>query len=153
MLRKVWHQLLRRPLTAPSSTLAHDFLKIPRSSLLEGTLTLILSFALSGALHTVAGVASGMPLKELGVFRFFCTQALGVLVEQGAIAALRCLYGRSEGTKYLNYGAKALGYMWVAAFMIWSGPAWIYPQTLRAPPKGAINFLPFSIVGALTKHT
>jgi len=130
----------------------HDFLRIPRSSLLGATLTLILSFALSGALHTVAGVASAMPLKELGVFRFFCTQALGVLVEQGAIANLRRLYGRTKDTKNPDYGAKALGYMWVAAFMIWSGPAWIYPQALRAPPKGATNFLPFSIVGALTKH-
>ncbi|KAF2117132.1 membrane bound O-acyl transferase family-domain-containing protein [Lophiotrema nucula] len=149
---KVWHQLLRRPLTSVSSSLVHGLLCIPQKSLLGGTLTLILSFALSGALHTAAGVASGMSLAELGVFRFFCTQALGVIIEQAAIAAVSRSRGKELRGAKPPIPMKMLGYAWVAVFMAWSGPAWIYPQAARAPAKGATSFLPFSILGLFNSH-
>lgn len=119
--------------------------------MLGGSISLFLSFALSGALHSAAGVASGVPLSELGVFRFFCTQAVGVFVEQGIISTARRLRSKKDASAPPSYWEKALGFLWVAAFMTWSGPAWIYPQAARPPATGATTFLPFSIVGYFRK--
>jgi len=148
--RKFWHQLLRRPLTAPAIYLVHDVLQLPRHSTAAGFLTLVFAFALSGVLHTAAGVSSGMPADQLGVFRFFCTQALGLVVEQGGISLFRKVQKRNrnddQGKVEPAWYVKIAGYVWVLAFMTWTGPSWLYPQAAKAPAHGATAFLPFSIV-------
>ncbi|KAF2865631.1 membrane bound O-acyl transferase family-domain-containing protein [Massariosphaeria phaeospora] len=151
---KFWHQLLRRPLTVPASALVHDVLCLPRHTVPAGALKILISFAISGAMHTAAGVASGMPAHELGVFRFFCTQAFGVLFEQSVISVFRSVRGVAEKEKEREkppVWMRAVGFVWVAGFMAWSGPAWLYPQAARAPRQGATSFLPFSVVGMVSK--
>ncbi|KAF1953442.1 hypothetical protein CC80DRAFT_494723 [Byssothecium circinans] len=154
---KFWHQLLREPLTGPSTFLIHNILHLPPKSPLSRALTLTLSFALSGALHTIAGISSGMPLHDLGVFRFFCTQAFGVLFEHAIISVYHRLVTRGEkkdrqARQLPSLALRALGFLWVGAFMTWSGPAWIYPQAVKQSPKGAASFLPFSILQMLRKE-
>ncbi|KAJ4305439.1 hypothetical protein N0V90_000970 [Kalmusia sp. IMI 367209] len=95
---KFWHQLLRRPLTGPSSAVVHDVLNLPRESPLARRLTVVCAFALSGALHTVAGMSSGMPLNELGVCRFFCTQAFGILLEDTVASCWNNLVANKDQT-------------------------------------------------------
>lgn len=92
-----------------------------------------------------------MPANQLGVFRFFCTQAFGVMFEQGVVALLR-KGKREDGSAEQGNGGPAwyvriVGYAWVVAFMTWTGPSWIYPQAARAPAQGATAFLPFSVIG------
>jgi hypothetical protein len=128
----------------------HEVLKLPPQSLFDGALTLMSAFALSGVLHTAAGVASGMPANQLGVFRFFCTQALGVLFEQSIFALLQtkkrvAISGHKSDRP--GWHVRIVGYAWVIAFMSWTGPSWIYPQAARAPAQGTIAFLPFSVMG------
>jgi hypothetical protein len=112
--------------------------------------TILASFALSGLLHTAAGVASGMPVDQLGVFRFFGTQAIGLVFEQGVAGLLR-KGQRHDGRIDEDEGKPAWygrisGYVWVVAFLVWTGPSWIYPQAARAPAEGATDFLPFSLI-------
>lgn len=111
-------------------------------------------FALSGVLHTAAGVSSGgVSARELGVFRFFFTQALGLIAEQGIVSLIYKMkkqdHDRSHDSSAPAWHVKVAGYVWVIAFMTWTGPSWIYPQAARAPPQGATAFLPFSIIGWL----
>jgi hypothetical protein len=96
-----------------------------------------------------------MPLDQLGVFRFFCTQAAGLILEQSVIS----LFKRTEEEGDQSDGApawyaKLAGFIWVGAFMAWTGPSWIYPQAARAsaPAQGPSAFLPFSIVGWLKEY-
>ncbi|KAH8732135.1 membrane bound O-acyl transferase family-domain-containing protein, partial [Phaeosphaeriaceae sp. PMI808] len=137
---KFWYQLLRRPLTGPASAITHDFLELPRNSMPRGLVTLFLSFTPSAVLHIVAGLSSGAPIAELGVFRFFWTQAFSITVEE----ALRALLIRVQYKR--NCGQKSTGYVWVGAFLTWSDPAWLYPQISRPSKPGPGGFLPFSIV-------
>jgi hypothetical protein len=148
--RKFWHQLLRRPLTAPANFFVHEVLQLPRQSVPAGALTLVFSFALSGILHTAAGVSSGMPAYQLGVFRFFCTNALGLMFEQGIVSLYRRVQGQDkserQGISEPDWYIRAAGYVWVIMFMTWTGPSWIYPQAIRAPAAGPTAFLPFSVI-------
>jgi hypothetical protein len=151
VLSKCWHQLLRRPLTAPANFLAHNVSKLPRHSIPVGVITVASSFALSGALHTAAEISSGIPAHQLGVFRFFCTRALGVIVEQGIVSLFRKIkaenhQGRKDGYDPVWY-VRIAGYAWVMAFMTWTGPSWICPQAAKASAQGTAAFLPFSVIG------
>jgi hypothetical protein len=92
-----------------------------------------------------------MPVDQLGVFRFFCTQAVGVVVEQGVVLLIKRMWRKddeaNEGKGGPAWYVRGMGYVWVVAFMTWTGPSWIYPQAARAPARGAAAFLPFSVVG------
>jgi hypothetical protein len=44
---------------------------------------------------------------------------------------------------------RLFGYVWVVAFMTWSGPAWLYPQASSPPlPGQKTNFFPHSVITA-----
>jgi hypothetical protein len=99
-----------------------------------------------------------MPAGQLGVFRFFCTNALGLMFEQRIASLYRKVQGHDENGSQRTSGPawyiRAAGYVWVIAFMTWTGPSWIYPQAVRAPPvqasaAGPTAFLPFSVIGWL----
>jgi hypothetical protein len=92
-----------------------------------------------------------LPLKELGVFRFFCTQAFGLLIEQGVMLIFKKLHRSEEGKRRPSVLVRLLGFVWVAAFMTWSGPAWLYPQAAKVQSQVGTSFLPFSIVEQLLK--
>jgi hypothetical protein len=145
--------LLRRPLTAPANYLVHNILQLSRHSIPAGIITIISSFALSGLLHTAAGISSGMPADQLGIFRFFCTQAFGVIVEQAVVSLYSKMKGQNTDASQEQHDpawyARIAGYVWVMAFMTWTGPSWIYPQAAKVPAQGPTNFLPFSIIGWL----
>ncbi|PVH94908.1 hypothetical protein DM02DRAFT_691959 [Periconia macrospinosa] len=148
-----WHQLLRQSLSAPAKFLVHNILNLPRHSSLSGVIIIFSSFALSGVLHTAAGVSSGMPISQLGVFRFFCTQACGLILEQSIVSLFRYSFKqtasasdqRGNKNESPHWHVRLVGYAWVMAFMVWTGPSWIYPQAARAPAQGATSILPFSI--------
>jgi len=149
---KVWHQNLRSLLTGPAEKITYDVLQLPRGSLSARFCSVFISFALSGVMHSCAGIAAGMSPKQLNVLHFFITQALGVVVEdlvRLAFSKAKSQEGKKEKIGPPSLANRVIGYLWVAAFMTWSGPVWLYPQASRpAPPGTNTSFLPYSIIKA-----
>ena len=144
-----WHQSLRRPLTEPASYMTPTILQLPRGSIVGRYLNILLIFGLSGILHNVAGISSGMPLNESGVLQFFCTQTLGIIVEDGIQAFFNSSRGKTAIQTPPSTLTRCIGYAWVIGFLIWSTPAWLYPQASRPINAGPSSFLPYSIIQAL----
>ncbi|KAJ8058855.1 hypothetical protein OCU04_011838 [Sclerotinia nivalis] len=149
---KVWHQNLRSLLTGPAAKITYDVLHLRRGSLPAHFSSVIITFALSGIMHSYAGVAAGMSPKQLNVIHLFITQALGVVVED--LVRLGFLKATGQGSKKgkndtPSLAHKIIGYLWVVAFMTWSGPVWLYPQASK-PTSLGINssFVPYSIIKA-----
>lgn len=87
-------------------------------------------FSVSGIFHLFCDITQGVPLLESGAMRFFMLQALAIMFEDAVSAALRQLFRR----KSKNFGSslKPMGYFWVAAWLVWSSPTWIYSSMRRA---------------------
>ena len=89
---------------------------------------IFIAFLLSGISHLIGDYGGGVLWAQSGAIRFFCTQALGIMIEDGAQEVWRRSFGEGEeegdGEKLWK---KVLGYFWVAAFLIWSTPAWCFP--------------------------
>lgn len=79
--------------------------------------TISLAFAIFGLMHSAAGVASGMSMKETGVFQFFCTQAFGVLIEKLVQRLYERIFGASAPTRPILIWKRLLEYVRVAAFL------------------------------------
>lgn len=80
---------------------------------------------------------------------FFLIQALGIIFEDTVQSLYRAAKVRSSGSlneermpQILSW-TKALGYLWVVIFLVWSTPTWIYPMMRQ--PRGA-PLLPFGPV-------
>ncbi|OJD31222.1 tri7-like toxin biosynthesis protein [Diplodia corticola] len=136
----VWHQCLRRGLTAHADFVADRVLRIPRGcTLLSRYARLFAAFGLSGLVHHVCVRAMGVPPAESGALVFFLLQALGIVVEDAVQAV--CGVGRAAGSgagagagrglfARMNAGLRrGIGYVWVVAFVAWSSPTWFYAQS------------------------
>jgi hypothetical protein len=73
-------------------------------------------------MHAAADLGGGVLTKQSGALRFFCTQALGIMLEDGVQEVYRIFFGNRHGRF-----CKAIGYVWLFAFLSWSTPAWAYP--------------------------
>jgi hypothetical protein len=139
----VWHQLLRNDLYDPATFLAHDVLGLPTTGLAQRYFKIFVAFGISGALHAMAETTRGISLKDQGAVRFFCTQTLGIMIEDGFQELWRRLFGNAESDERVNgsksgpegskYARPALwkrvvGFLWLWAFMAWTTPSWIYPK-------------------------
>lgn len=100
-------------------------------------LKVFLTFAVSGAMHVVADGGGGMSMAESGALRFFCTQALGIMLED----SVQELYLRMGGRKG-SVLAKVVGYVWVLGFLSWSSPRWVYPviRTMKRAEHTSTTF-------------
>lgn len=150
--RNFWHQSLRKLITEPSSFIAHSILRLRKGSITARYLKIFLTFTLSGVMHNIAGISSGMPVQDYGVLQFFCTQPFGIMIEDAVRACHTRLIrgsGKSMDTPPPTLITHCIGYAWVAAFLLWSTPAWLYPQASRPVAAGPSSFLPYSIMQAL----
>ncbi|CAD6446129.1 4e9caf82-547c-4e00-923f-874d61be0b17 [Sclerotinia trifoliorum] len=149
---KVWHQNLRSLLTGPAAKITYDVLHLSRGSVPARLCSLFITFFLSGVMHSCAGIAAGMSPKQLNVVHFFVTQALGIVVEDFVSLAFSKMMGQKDKKKKTgppSLAQRLIGYLWVAAFMTWSGPVWLYPQASRPVLPGTnSSFLPYSIIRA-----
>lgn len=83
--------------------------------------------------------------RRHGAMRFFCTQFLGIVVEDGVQALWsRGLGGRGRGGRGERWMRRLVGYLWVMAFMVWSVPVFQYPVMVAKRPVGD-ELLPFSV--------
>ena len=139
-----WHQNNRLIISEPTRFIVRQIPQSPPS--LAQYLTLAVAFILSGTLHLVIDIASGIPWRESGAMRFFGTQVLGIMLEE----SLQAICSRSHTLKRLcephRQWIRVLGYVYVAAFMVWSVPGWIYPTLRRTRSGMQDSVLPFSIL-------
>lgn len=140
-----WHQTLRHILSEPATYLTQEMLVIPREWLIYRYTHLSFVFFISGLLHWFAELGGGMPLGASGTVRFFVTQILGIILEDAAVFLYLSRIQRSRKAPTI-ISLKAIGYIWVLMFIVWSTPAWLYPIALR-PVDAPI--VPFSIIGKL----
>ncbi|KAF1996802.1 hypothetical protein P154DRAFT_622999 [Amniculicola lignicola CBS 123094] len=143
-----WPQTLRQILTHPATCIAQDIFGMHKHNLVAHLIKLLIPFATSGVLYMFADLGGGLPLEQSGSLRFFLTQVIGIVIEdtvKGMVSSSTSV--KSE--KRFTFLAKILGYMWVASFLVWSTPMWLYPvagQGLQAP------FLPWSLVTWMVKY-
>lgn len=146
-----WHQFLRHMFATPAAFIAHSVLRLPPRGLVQRYLKICIVFAISGLFH--AGIDMlVLSVADSGSVRFFCTQALGIMVEDGVQEVWRRLAGDSSGQTTL--WKRVVGFLWLCAFMAWSTPVWVYPyvvkQGMSAP--GADPNLPLSLAARVLGH-
>jgi hypothetical protein len=109
-------------LKGPAEFITHSILRIPYGTFVARYSKIFFAFYFSGIMHIAADEGGAVPMAESGALRFFCVQALGIMLEDGAQAVYRNIFGN----KYSGV-CKVIGYFWVIAFLSWSTPVWVYP--------------------------
>lgn len=121
---KFWHQNLQLNILGPARFITYDILRLPRKGLLQRYTLIFFVFFATACFHIVSDLGASIPPSDSGAVRFFCTQALGIMIEDAA----QELYRRSGGRSGLL--SRLIGYVWVLAFLSWSTAAWQYPALL-----------------------
>ncbi|EDR11659.1 uncharacterized protein LACBIDRAFT_293223 [Laccaria bicolor S238N-H82] len=118
---RVWHQLMRRFLQVNSDFLAYKVLRLPRKSTFTTYFKLFVAFFISGLIHHIGDYAA---LGQWhGSLAFFVYQAV-VITFEDAVIAIAAKFGFDEPTPLKKF----FGYLWVAAWLIYSMPMWSGPQ-------------------------
>lgn len=130
---KFWHQNLQLNILGPARFITYDVLRLPREGLIQRYTLIFFVFFASGCFHTVSDIGASVALNQSGALRFFTTQALGIMLEDGVQEIYRCMRG---GTKPALW-SRIVGYAWVLAFISWSTAAWQYPALLIAKKEEA----------------
>ena len=111
VLRNFYHQGLRKAISGPADAFVDRVLGLRRGTLVSRYLRLLLAFSLSGAIHGVAEVASGVRSADRGHFLFFTIQAFAIMFED----LVQFLYRRA-GSPLPTFLARLIGYCWVIAW-------------------------------------
>ncbi|KAF7853264.1 hypothetical protein EAF04_010765 [Stromatinia cepivora] len=119
---KFWHQSIQLNIKGPAEFITHTILQIPRSTFIARYLKIFLAFAVSGAMHIASDYGGGISPRQSGAMTFFCTQALGIMIEDGVQEIWRMMGGK----KNTLFG-KTIGIIWTLGFLCWSTPVWVYP--------------------------
>jgi len=154
MNRVFWHQMLTPTFFIPANFLTYGILRLPRSSRTGRLSRVFLTFFISAILHTSVDLAGGMTWQESGSLRFFCTQALGIIVEscvEDIVHLFTIQEVQESGPRTVGSWARMFGYVWTVTFMVWSTPAYSYPAIRRAEGGASGVPLPFSIVRILMR--
>ena len=148
MSRSFWQQAMRQRLTGLAHFITYHVLGLSKGTPPSRYIFLLLTFVISGTFHALADVGTGLTWSESGSLRFFVTQALGIMVEDGVQAVFHSWRDKGEGAS-AGIGrllTRYVGYCWVAVWMCWSGPAWFYPQLRHQTGGEWDKLLPFSIL-------
>lgn len=124
-------------------------MRIPKGTLTNRYARIFLCFFASGVIHIGGDWGATIPPQESGALRFFVTQAFGIMLEDAFQAAYYHFSGK-QSKKEVPRLHKIVGFVWLAVFMVWSSPVWIYPQ-IRYIRPGPDDFLPFSLIGYLQR--
>lgn len=102
----------------------------------------------------ILDVMSGIPISECYARRLFVMQTFGIMLED-AVEALsrtarlgktpRALEDVKDSVESSETWQKALGYVWVFAFLVWTTPSWSYANIRHDGDP----LFPFSLVHLL----
>jgi hypothetical protein len=123
----------------------HQVLGLFRGTTIARYLRILTAFSASGVMHLLIDLCSGISLRNSGAMKTFLAQALGLIMEDIAMNIYQRLPKHARLPVYLE---KALGVTWVALFLTWSVPAYIYPMMWRSNQGLTDSTIPFSIFGA-----
>ncbi|TVY44431.1 Acetyltransferase [Lachnellula occidentalis] len=145
---KFWHQLTRKMNTGPANFIADDILHLPKGSLIARYTKIFLVFFISGLMHSIYELGGQMSTNPYGPWIFFCTQVIGVLLEDGVQAMYRSLTGTVRSNHPPALWIRIIGYVWVVAFLLfWSTPVWAFPAAEFSKPEGQpFKLTPISVV-------
>lgn len=136
-------------MSSPASFVTISVLGFPKGTPVSRYTHLFLTFFFSGLIHALTDVAEGFSWQQSGSLRFFGTQAVGIIIEDGVGALTRWAMSDMKKASIYQPFHKILGYTWVVAFMVWSTPAWIYPSLYANRGEDKDLIVPFSLVGAI----
>ena len=117
---RVWHQMLRRTLTAHGNFLANG-LYLPKG-MITTYFILFTAFFISGLMHATGDYMLSQNFSETTSIQFFLLQAVGITFEDAVIALAQRL-GYKESNAF-----KLFGFVWVFAWFAFSLPMWLDPQ-------------------------
>lgn len=148
-IRKFWHQLLQRPLTAVSGFITKDFLGLPSDSVIRRYTNVFIVFFFSGGLHVVLDIVQGIPAQESGAMLFFVTAPLGLMIEDG-IKLLWKLVSKSKNTSRTGpkpLWQRVLGFLWSMAWLGVTSTGFFYPQVVRPQNQALVPLSVASYIG------
>lgn len=137
--------MFRQTFSSPAKFLVDRVLHLTNHRLVARYAKIFATFFLSGLLHLVVDLALGMSLSESGAVRFFCMQAVEIMLEDGVQAMYRRMRGTESALPPSGW-ARTLGYVWVVAFLSWSTPMYAYPAIRRNHGDAKDRILPFSVL-------
>ena len=144
----VWHQNNRLKLSESARYIVYKILKLQRDSVATQYTTLFFTFFISGILHSIIDVSSGIPWRQSGAIAFFCTQALGIILEEWVQKVYNSNRDMKSQADRPALFVRMIGWVWVTMFMAWSAPVWLYPMLYR--DRGAKDsILPYSVAAFL----
>ena len=138
----------------PADHITYKAFRLPRDSSVARCIRVFLSFFICGLLHLYVDEAGGVPWYDSGSLRFFCTQAIGVIMESYFHVLWSPFFSPSNKNRTRSrYGSsgwpRILGYIWTVAFLVWSAPVYSYAAIRQDINSGETTNLPFSIAGYL----
>lgn len=149
-----WHQTNTHKYSATSNFIVHRVLMVPPGrTTISRYLRVVVIFAVSGALHMAVDFSMGVPLRNSGGFRFFCTQIIGIVIEDAVLGIYRKFSHRPNQLQP-SIVHKGIGFVWVCCFLVWSYPAYMFPiieQTANDPAFADNTIVPFKIGSLLKK--
>jgi hypothetical protein len=96
--------------------------------------------------HFFADYAKGLSWEQSGSVRFFCTQALGIMIEDAVQTIYRSVSGEKKDGQQVKVWKRVVGWVWVVVFLLfWSTPSWFFPGAIGA------KLTPFSIVDMIKR--
>lgn len=147
-----WHSGLRNPLVGTANFVTDDVLCLPKGTIVTRYVRIFNTFVLSGTIHALVDNTAGVAPSENLAMTLFIMQAVGITLEDFVEWIYRTYtLGRPPQAKDEKVDGKggvetstawqrAVGYLWVAAWLIWTTPAWSY-QNIRLD---AGQLFPFS---------
>ncbi|MCJ1432183.1 hypothetical protein MMC27_001539 [Xylographa pallens] len=146
-----WHKYLRQRMSGPASFITYTILRLPKGTQIGQLTHLFWTFFISGVMHAFVDLGRGLAWEQSGAIRFFVTQVIGIVIEDGVKQTFRSSSGAKKGITATKF-VKGIGYIWVMAFLVWSLPVWIYPSMYvdKGEPKDQI--VPYSVVGLLKER-
>ncbi|GLB01363.1 hypothetical protein AtubIFM57143_011072 [Aspergillus tubingensis] len=133
---KTWHQTLRQLLCSNADFVSGSILRLPVR--FQWCFRVIFAFVVSGLVHTGMDVGFGVRIDESGSLWFFALQILGVAGEMLAEMLL------APVSVFVPRGLRrGVGFIWVAVFMMWTLPVWIYPILVQLYGDGVRMMSPF----------
>ena len=98
-------------------------------------------------MHALTEIAEGIPWGRSDAVRFFCTQVMGIMFEDGVQAIVSRMRMQFHGHRVMPPVIYLwAGYVWVAAFLIWSTSIWIYASLYENKGEEKDLTVPFSII-------
>jgi hypothetical protein len=143
--RKFWHQAIRQKISSPAYYTTYSLLGLRKGGITGRYTYILLVFTVSGLFHLAAEeYPYGIRWQQSGTLRFYSIQALGILLEDTVQAISRRLFSYRP-----SRWTRAVGYIWVVLWILWTSPAYFYPLLQDVTEKKPI--LPFSVVGPLLR--